>query len=168
MLSIGRVQELTRNRTSLTPTLLSPGGTGFYYAVDLGTDRLWIYRLDFQRGKLIPAEPPWVQLPPGTGPRHLSFHPHKRFAYTINEPTSTVTFLRVDGRSGALIPEQTISTLPIGYDEDNQGGEVQIEQAGQFLYATNRGHNSIAIFEIDQVNGRLTLIGHQSTYGRGP
>lgn len=143
-------------------------GNGIHYAVDLGTDRIRTYRLNKEQGKLKPTTPAVTRLPSGTGPRHLAFHSNGRFAYTINELTSTVTLLCVDGDSEALIPEQTISTLPDGYEGENLGGEIQIGPASHFLYATNRGHNSIAIYSIDQLNGRLAIIGHQSTYGRGP
>lgn len=149
--------------------MIIPGpGNGLHYAVDLGTDRIRAYRLNEEQGKVKAAVPPAARLPSGTGPRHLAFHSNSRFAYTINELTSTVTLLRVDGDSAALIPEQTISTLPDGYQGENLGGEVQIGPSGHFLYATNRGHNSIAVYGIDQLNGRLALVGHQSTLGRGP
>jgi 6-phosphogluconolactonase len=141
---------------------------GIHYAVDLGTDRIRTYRLNKEQGKLEPATPAVTRLPSGTGPRHLAFHSNGRFAYTINELTSTVTLLRIDGDSDVLIPEQTISNLPDGYKGENPGGEIQIGPAGHFLYATNRGHNSIAIYGIDQMNGRLALVGHQSALGRGP
>ncbi len=149
--------------------MIIPGpGNGLHYAADLGTDRIRTYRLNKEQGKLKPTTPAVTRLPSGTGPRHLAFHSNGRFAYTINELTSTVTLLGVDAGSGVMIPEQTVPTLPDGYDGENLGGEIQIGPAGHFLYATNRGHDSIAIYSIDQLNGRLAIIGHQSTYGRGP
>jgi 6-phosphogluconolactonase len=141
---------------------------GYYYAVDLGTDRVRTYLLDEKKGQLKPVRSAGAHLPAGSGPRHLAFHANGRFAYTINELASTVTLLRVDRGSGALIPEQTISTLPPGYDGENLASEIQIGPAGRFLYASNRGHNSIATYAIDQTDGRLLLSGHQSTLGRGP
>lgn len=143
-------------------------GTGYFYAVDLGMDRIYTYWLDLERGKFTPAQPPFTQLPAGTGPRHLAFHPNGRFAYTVNETTSTVSVFQVDGRSGGLTPQQTLSTLPAGFDGNNQGGEVLVSPWGRFLYATNRGHDSIVIYAINEENGQLDLAGHQSTLGREP
>lgn len=157
-----------RQANSHAHMIIPRPGTGYYYGADLGSDRLWIYQLDSENGKLVPNIPSLVQLPPGTGPRHLAFHPNGRFAYTVNELASTVTLLHAGDRSGALIPGQTLSTLPDENDGENLAGEIQITPWGRFLYATNRGHDSIAMYDIDQDSGRLTLIGHQPTYGRGP
>jgi 6-phosphogluconolactonase len=149
--------------------MIIPGpASRYYYAVDLGTDRLRAYRLDAQQGKLEPVKSAGTHLPPGSGPRHLAFHANGRFAYTINELASTVTLLYVDRRSGALTPQETVSTLPAGYEQESLGSEIQLGPAGHFLYASNRGHNSIAIYRVDETDGRLALIGHQSTLGRGP
>jgi 6-phosphogluconolactonase len=145
--------------------LPSPDG-GFILAVDLGTDRLMVFRLDRERGTLSPSDPPWTQMPPGTGPRHLAFHPHRSFAYVIGELQSTVTVFRY-GR-GTFEASQTISTLPNDYTGQNLGAEIKISPSGRFVYASNRGHDSLAIYAADQETGQLSLVGHESTQGSGP
>jgi 6-phosphogluconolactonase len=138
------------------------------YAVDLGIDKILRYGLDAQRGKLLPLDPPWMQLAPGTGPRHLAFHPSGRFAYVISELQSAVVALRVNAEQGTLTPIQTILTLPAGFAGENSGAEIDVAPSGRFVYASNRGHDSIAVYSLNQATGELTLVGHQSTLGRGP
>ena len=147
--------------------LPSPDG-GFILAVDLGTDRLMAFRLDRERGTLSPADPPWTQLPPGTGPRHLAFHPHRPFAYVISELQSTVTVCRYLEQRGTFEALQTISTLPDDFTGQNLGGEIMVAPSGRFVYASNRGHDSLAIYAVDQETGQLSLVGHESTQGGGP
>jgi 6-phosphogluconolactonase len=147
--------------------LPSPDGS-FILAVDLGADRLMAFRLDRERGALSPADPPWTQLPPGTGPRHLAFHPHRPFAYVINELRSTVTVSRYDEQQGAFAALQTISTLPDGFTGQNLGAEIMVAPSGRFVYASNRGHDSLAIYAVDPETGRLALVGHESSQGVGP
>ena len=137
-------------------------------AIDLGADRLMLFHLDTERGTLNPAEPPWVQLPPGTGPRHLAFHPHRPLAYVISELQSTVTVCRYDGQQGEFAPFQTVSTLPAGFTGENLGAEIMVAPSGRFVYASNRGHDSVAIFAVGPATGQLSLVGHESTHGRGP
>ena len=129
---------------------------------DLGLDKLFVYRFDPAKGTLTPNDPPSVSVAPGAGPRHFAFHPNGRNAYVINELASTVTAFHYDGERGILEPLQTISTLPKGFKGDNTTAEVQVHPSGKFLYGSNRGHNSIAIFIIDEKTGRLTPAGHQS------
>lgn len=146
--------------------VLSDPDGGHILAVDLGTDRLMAFRLDRERGALLPAEPPWTQLPPGTGPRHLAFHPRLPFAYVISELQSTI----IAGRycDGTFEPIQTMSTQPADYAGQNSGAEIKVAPSGRFVYASNRGHNSIAIFAVDQSTGRLSLVSHEPTQGVGP
>ena len=143
----------------------SPDGS-FILAIDLGTDRLMAFRLDKEHGTLSPADPPWTQLPPGTGPRHLAFHPHQPFAYVISELQSTVTVLRYS--RGAFEASQVISTLPSDFAGQNSGAEVRTAPSGRFVYVSNRGHDSVAIYAVDQETGQLSLVGHESTQGGGP
>lgn len=138
-------------------------------AADLGLDKVMIYRLDPEAGKLVPNDPPSVSVPPGGGPRHFVFHPSGKFAYTNNEMTSTVTAMEYDADNGKLSPIQTTSTLPASYKEEgNSTAEVRVHPNGHFLYVSNRGHNSIAIFAIDPSTGKLTPVGHESTRGEIP
>ena len=145
----------------------SPDG-GFILAVDLGTDRLMAFRLDRERGTLSPADPPWTQLPPGVGPRHLAFHPHRPFAYVISELKSTIIVCRYDAQGGTFAAVQTISTLPDDFTGQNLGAEIMVAPSGRFVYASNRGHDSLAIYAVDPETGQLALVGHEASQGVGP
>jgi 6-phosphogluconolactonase len=139
----------------------------FAFVPDLGADRIFIYKFDSGRGMLEPNEPPAAVLDPGAGPRHIAFHPSGRFLYSINELLSTVTAFKYDAQKGALEPVQTISTLPQAF-EGNSTAEVQVSRDGRFLYGSNRGHDSLAVFSIDGATGRLNAKGHVSSGGKAP
>jgi 6-phosphogluconolactonase len=140
----------------------------FAFVADLGLDKVMIYRFDAAHGTLSPGEPSAASVTPGAGPRHFAFHPNGRFAYVINEMGSTVTAFRYDARKGELTSIQTISTLPAGFTGSTTTAEVQVHPSGRFLYGSNRGHDSIAIFTIDPETGKLTAVGHQPTQGKTP
>ena len=140
----------------------------FAFVADLGLDQVLIYQFDAAAGTLTPNAPPFAAVSPGSGARHLAFHPDGHTAYVISELFSTITAFGYDAATGALQPVQTISTLPDGYKKANAAAEVRVHPSGKFLYASNRGHDSIAIFSIDPANGLLTLIGHQLTGGKTP
>lgn len=134
----------------------------FAFAADLGLDKVLVYKFDSAQGTLAANEPAGADVPPGSGPRHFAFHPTGKFAYVINEMASTVTAFSYDAAKGTLAALQTISTLPDGADgKNNSTAEVQVHPTGKFLYGSNRGHDSIAIFQIDQETGKLTAAGHQ-------
>jgi 6-phosphogluconolactonase len=137
-------------------------------AADLGLDKLLVYRLDLASGKLAPHDPAWVKVDAGAGPRHFAFHPTGRFAYVINELASTITAFAYQADRGRLEPLQTISTLPEGFTGTNTTAEVQVHPSGRFLYGSNRGHDSLAIFALDPATGTLTPKGHVSTQGKTP
>jgi 6-phosphogluconolactonase len=139
----------------------------FAFVPDLGADHIFIYRYDAGRGLLEPNDPPSAALDPGAGPRHVAFHPSGRFLYSINELLSTVTAFKYDAQKGALDPVQTISTLPQAFD-GNSTAEVQVSRDGRFLYGSNRGHDSLAVFAIDAATGRLTAKGHVPSGGKSP
>jgi 6-phosphogluconolactonase len=139
----------------------------FAFAADLGMDKIMIYKLDPVKATLTPNNPPFAETPKGGGPRHFFFHPSGRFAYVCNEITSAVTAFSYDADKGSLKPIQTISTLP-EETKGNSTAEVQVHPSGKFLYCSNRGHNSLAIFSIDEKTGQLTAAGHQSTLGKTP
>lgn len=141
----------------------------FAVAADLGLDKILIYRLDAERSTLTPNEPAFGALPPGSGPRHFAFHPNARFAYTNNELTSTVTLMDWNPAQGALTARQTVSTLPADFPQErNSTAEVQVHPSGKFLYVSNRGHDSLAIFSIDPQTGELHPVGHAPTGGKTP
>ena len=149
--------------------MIFPGPDGrFIFAVDLGSDRIMVYRLDPEQGKLVPAEPAWTRLSPGTGPRHLVFNPQKQFAYVVSELQSTVTVFQYDEQNGSLHERQTISTLPEDFNGQNLGAEIQVAPSGRFVYASNRGHDSIVTFAVDELTGDLSVVSHEPTQGVGP
>jgi 6-phosphogluconolactonase len=135
---------------------------------DLGLDKVLIYQLDPGQRALSPNDPPAFTLPPGSGPRHLAFHPMGRFAYVINELSSTLTVCSYDGRRGELKATQTVSTLPEGVAGSSTCAEVEVHPSGRFVYASNRGHNSVAVFAVDSRTGKLECLQHQSTQGKTP
>ncbi len=140
----------------------------FALACDLGLDKVLVYRLDPAKGSLVANDPPFVSLKPGSGPRHLAFDPAGRFVYVINEIASTITAFAYDARRGALQELQTISTLSEKFHGDNSCAEVQIHPSGKFVYGSNRGHDSIAVFAVEPETGKLTCLEHQSTRGKTP
>jgi 6-phosphogluconolactonase len=135
---------------------------------DLGMDETLVYKFDAAKGTLTPNEPSLVKAAPGSGPRHFVFSPNGKFGYVINEMAGTVSVFSYDTAAGALQPLQTVSTLPKGFVRENTTAEIEIHPNGKFLYASNRGHDSIAIFAIDPDQGTLTLVDITSVKGEGP
>jgi len=144
-----------------------PGGP-FALVNDLGLDRTYVYRLDRAPGRLVPNDPPFVSAAPGAGPRHLAFHPSRRFVYVLNEIDSTIQAYGYDGERGVLSALERVSTLPSGWRGENSTAQIVANPSGRFVYASNRGHDSIAIFGVDEASGRLTPAGHEPTRGRTP
>jgi 6-phosphogluconolactonase len=140
----------------------------FAIVADLGLDKLLVYRFDAANGSLTPNDPPAADLPPGEGPRHVAFAPNNKFAYSVNELKSTVTAFSFDGAKGVLKPFQTISTLPKDFTGQNDTAEIHVDPSGKFVYASNRGHDGIAQFSIDQRTGRVTLVHSFSILGKTP
>jgi 6-phosphogluconolactonase len=138
------------------------------FVPDLGLDKVMIYELDAVRGTLKPHSPPWVETRPGAGPRQNVMHPAGRLAYLINELDSTMTAYRYDAERGTLQEIQTLSTLPEGFEGKSTCAEVQISPAGDLLYGSNRGHDSLVIYAVNQADSMLTCLGHVSTQGRTP
>jgi 6-phosphogluconolactonase len=140
----------------------------YAFVADLGLDKVLIYRLDLERGKLTANEEPWVQVTAGAGPRHFAFHPKGRHAYLITELANTVIAFAYDGARGVLGEMQTVPTLPVGFQGTTYAADLHVSPSGKFVYGSNRGHDSIAIFAVEQESGRLTLVGHEPTRGRTP
>jgi len=140
------------------------------YAVvaDLGLDELVVYHFDVAKGLLTPDDPPFAKTEPGAGPRHIAFHPDGKHAYTVNELASTVNAFSFDAKSGTLHSEQTISTLPGGFSGHNDTAEIEVHPNGRFVYASNRGHDSIAVFAVDAKTGKLKLVEDVPTQGKTP
>jgi 6-phosphogluconolactonase len=135
---------------------------------DLGADAVYIYRCDDAKGKITPHRPASVHVEPGSGPRHLAIHPSARYAYVINELTNSIGVFAFDPAKGTLVQRQSISTLPAGTTVANTTAEVVVHPNGRFVYGSNRGHDSIAVFSVDARDGRLTAIGHTPTGGKAP
>lgn len=140
----------------------------FAIVADLGLDNVFVYRFDSDKGLLEPNDPPYVKVAPGAGPRHFAFHRDGRFAYVINEIASTVTAFAYDRSRGVLKELQTITTLPKDFAGRSTTAEVQIHPSGRYLYGSNRGHDSVAVFSIDAREGTLTLVEITPTQGKTP
>jgi 6-phosphogluconolactonase (cycloisomerase 2 family) len=139
----------------------------FVLQTDLGQDRIYVYKFDVNTGKLMPADSPFISLPTGDGPRHFAFHPNGKWMYSIQEEASTVVFFLYDSGTGALGPQQTVPTLPIGFTGTNFCSEIMLSLDGRFLYAANRLHNSITVFAVGG-DGRLDHIDNTMTLGDYP
>ena len=140
----------------------------FAYAADLGVDRVIIYRFDSQDGLLVPSAADSVALAAGGGPRHFSIHPSGRFAYANKELTCEATVFRRNPATGQLKVVQNISTLPADFDGRKSTAECLVHPNGKSLYVSNRGHDSIAAYSIDQESGKLALVEIEKTKGREP
>lgn len=140
----------------------------FAFACDLGLDKILSYRFDAGKGTLTPNEPAFASVKPGAGPRAMVFRPDGRFAYVGNELHSSATVFRYDSNTGVLTEVQTVSTLPEYFDGRNSVAEVGMHPSGKWLYVSNRGHNSVVLFNIDPDKGTLTYVEEQGTGGRTP
>lgn len=140
----------------------------FVFVPDLGQDRVVAYRFDPSRGKIEEAGEAGATLKPGAGPRHIVFSSDNAFAYIVNELDSTITICSYDPGSGRLSVTESVETLPGGFSGESSCAEISLHPNGRFLYASNRGHDSIVIFARDQSNGRLNLLGHMSAGGQIP
>lgn len=140
----------------------------FLFIPDLGLDKVVVYRLDAATGKLTPNDPAFTQTPPGFGPRHMRFDVKERFAYVLGEMGSKIVTMSYDRANGRLTPVQTIATLPDGFSGENNTAELTISSDGRFLYASNRGHDSVAVFAIDPATGHLRSVSNMPTGGQIP
>jgi len=140
----------------------------FALVADLGLDKVFVYRFDEKDGSLATNHPPFAILQPGSGPRHVKFHPNGRWVYVISEIASTVTAFNWDSASGSLTEFQTVSTLPADFKGTNTSAEIVVHPNGKFLYASNRGDDSLAVFAIDPATGRLRPMERVSSGGRSP
>lgn len=140
----------------------------FAVVADLGLDKLLVYHFNEESGALTPNNPPNASFEPGTGPRHVVFHPNGKLVYTVNELQSTITSFSYDRATGTLKKLNSASTLPKGFSAKNDTAEIKVHPNGKFLYASNRGNDSIAAFSIDAHTGNLTLIDFFPTQGKTP
>jgi 6-phosphogluconolactonase len=141
-------------------------GNKFAVACDLGTDEIRIYAINPGKGEMKPHQ--IAKASPGSGPRHFAFHPNGRYGYAVNELLSTVTVYTWDAKKGMLADVQTIGTLPEDFKGSNTTAEIRVHPTGRFLYASNRGHDSIAVFSVDPISGRLSAVERVSVQGQTP
>ena len=144
---------------------VAPGGK-FALGCDLGLDKVFVYRIDLEGGKLLPHGAGSVA--GGSGPRHLEFHPNGQIAYVINEMGGSMTVFGWNGEAGSLTELQTISTVPADFGGQKWCADVHVHPSGKFVYGSNRTHDSLVIYAVDQKTSLLTLIGHESTRGKTP
>ncbi len=156
-----------QDRTHVHSSLMSPDNN-YVYIADLGTDKIMIHSLDQNTGKLTPASTPWASSNPGAGPRHMIFHPLRPYFYLAEELSSTTSLFYHDPLSGKLSLSQTISTLPDNFSEASFVADIHSDSEGKFLYVSNRGHNSLVIYSINQENGKLNIIDYQDVKGKHP
>ncbi|GAB2521438.1 lactonase family protein [Spirosoma aerophilum] len=140
----------------------------FVYVANLSTDRVNIFDIDTKAAKVKPAATPYASVNPGSGPRHFTFHPNGKYAYLVEELTSTVAVFSRNAKTGALtLIDQNIKTLPADFSGQNTSADIHIDPSGKFLYQSNRGANTLAIFAIGS-DGKLTKVGDQPTEGKTP
>ncbi len=147
--------------------VLSPDNR-FLIVPDLGTDQVKIYRVDTAKSSFTPNDPAFVSVKAGLGPRHFTFGPSGKFAYLLCEMGSSVVTFSYDAAKGSLTPLQTISNLPPGFTGEDNSAEIEVDRSGRFLYASNRGHDSITVYAIDPAKGTLTKVQVQPTNGNIP
>jgi len=158
-----------KKQTGSHPHQVSFDLTGRFIVVpDHGIDKVHVYQLDALSGKLVANDPPAVKSRDGAAPRHVTFHPTKPFAYVVNELDSTVTAYNWNSKRGELRPFQVITTMPATFTGDNKPSEITIAPSGNFVYVSNRGHDSITIFSVDQNAGMLKTVCWQPTRGKKP
>lgn len=170
--TVGQVLDI-REHKGQQPDQISHVHSSFYspdqrflFVCDLGLDTIFTYRIDGEEGKLVLQGEAKVQ--EGAGPRHLVFHPNGKFAYVINELHSTVTAFRYAADKGVLSEIETVSTLPADTNVENGCAEITMSEDGRFLYGSNRGHDSIVVYEVDPETGKLDTVQHVSTEGKHP
>lgn len=139
----------------------------FAYVCDLGLDQVLVYKLNAAEARLEKNNPPFAGVPAGAGARHLAFHPSGKNVFVVNEMGSSVTTFAVDGAAGSLKPYQTLSTLPEAFKGENSCAEIEVHPSGRFVYASNRGHNSIAVFSVGE-DGTLNPVQHEASGGKTP
>jgi 6-phosphogluconolactonase len=164
----GRGVNPQRQTHAYAHSIVTDPTNRFALVGDLGVDKVFVYRFNEAHGSLKPNDPPSVSVAPGSGARHVKFHPNGRWVYLDNEIACTVIGFNWDSAKGALTEFQTVSTLPADFKGTSACAEMEVHPNGRFLYAANRGHDSLAVFAIDQESGRLTPVEYVPTQGKTP
>jgi 6-phosphogluconolactonase len=163
----GSGPQADRQERSHAHCVLASPDNRHVLVADLGTDQLVVYRFDAACGALSPAATSF-NMKLGAGPRHFVFHPSSRFVYVINELDSTIAALEFDAASGVLSHRQTVPALPFGYRDKSHGAGVQLTPDGRYLFGSNRGHDSLVVYAVDEATGGLWLVEHHSCLGKTP
>lgn len=140
----------------------------FIYASDLGIDKIMIYKVNHKTGKLSAAQSPFIESTPGSGPRHFALHPGGNLAFSAEELSSTIASFKVNKSTGALKQVARVNMLPDDFNGNNSAADIHVSPDGKFVYASNRGHDSLVIYAIDPDSGKLTFAGHEGTRGEHP
>ena len=164
----GQSVHPTRQGHAYAEAIFTNATNRFALCTDLGVDKIFIYRFDEKTGALTPGEMPFATLAPGSGPRHAIFGRGEKFLYVIGEMTNTITAFAWEAAKGTLAEAQTVSTVPDDFKDNTTAAEILVHANGKFLYASNRGHDSLVVFAIDETTGRLSLVQHISTGGQNP
>ncbi len=164
----GSSEHPTRQQGPHAHSIMIDPGNNYAFSPDLGTDKILTYRLDAAHGELTPNDPPWTAVHGCAGPRHFAFHPSRRHAYVINELDNTAVAYAYDEKHGVLDTIQVISTLPQEFTETSYCADIHVSRDGRFVYGSNRGHDSIVIFAVDDGSGKLSLVDYESTQGEFP
>ncbi|MEN0050121.1 MAG: lactonase family protein, partial [Bacteroidota bacterium] len=174
--SLTDVQTIQLEGSSVHPQQTSPllhstkasPGNQYIAVADKGTDKIWLFTIDEGNEQLVPHSQPFVKVQAGAGPRHMVWSENGAFLYVINELDKTINVIQHKAEDQSFASVQSISTLPEGYEETSYCADIHLHPNGQFLYGSNRGHNSIAMYSIDAENGMLTSLGQESTRGEYP
>lgn len=161
---LGEATEFVKDARAISVTL--DRASKFAFVCAPASDKVLRFSFDAEQGKLRPATPAFIEIKAGSAPRQLLFRPDGKFAYVLNEKTSTINVYAYDAATGALTEAQSVSTVPESYDGANTAIELQIHHTGKWLYVSNTGHDSIVLFNIDRAKGTLTYVEEQGSGGR--
>ncbi|MEO5997717.1 MAG: lactonase family protein [Chitinophagaceae bacterium] len=164
----GKSSDTSRQKAPHVHSIIPSDDGKFIYVSDLGIDKVMIYQVNSKTGKVTPAKMPFGSNTPGSGPRHFAIHPNGKFAFSAEEMSSTVSSFTRDPSTGALTSLSRMSMLPADFKEVNSAADIHFSPDGKFLYASNRGHQSLVIYAIDANTGKMTLVGNEDTHGKHP
>jgi 6-phosphogluconolactonase len=164
----GKGSDSRRQGSPHAHSIFTSPDNRFALSADLGLDRVYVYKLDAASAKLSPNDPPFANVTPGGGPRHFDFAPSGDFVYVIQEMGSKISAYTYDKARGAMQEVQTVSTLPADFKGDNTCADIHVHKSGKFVYGSNRGHDSIAVFQVEGKTGKLKLVENVSTQGKVP
>jgi 6-phosphogluconolactonase len=164
----GHGPDKSRQEGSHAHEVVVSADNRFAFVPDLGADHIRVYKVDPATAKMTPNNPAFVQMNAGSGPRHLVFSANEKFAYIISELASTITVFAYHLENGSMTELQTVPTLPPDFKGENGAAEIKIDYSGHFLYASNRGYDSIAVFTINQENGHLSEVQIEKIEGKMP